>query len=56
VQVQVTCPTDKVKVELRYTLPLFTPLVGQLLGGNLSLRADAIGTNFTEPVLACVPT
>jgi hypothetical protein len=56
VDVKVTCPSGKVKVELLYTLPLFTPLVGELLGGSLSLRADAIGSNFTEPVIACVPT
>lgn len=56
VQVNVTCPSGKVMVELRYTLPLFTPIVGQLLGGSLSLRADAIGTNFTDPPVACVPS
>lgn len=56
VDVEVTCPSGKVMVELRYTLPLFTPIVGQLLGGSLSLRANAIGSNFTEPVIACVPT
>lgn len=56
VTVQVTCPSGKVMVELRYTLPLFTPLVGELLGGSLSLRAEAIGSNFTDPVLPCVPT
>jgi Flp pilus assembly protein TadG len=56
VQVDVTCPSGKVMVELRYTLPLFTPIVGQLLGGSLSLRADAIGTNFTDPLVACVPS
>lgn len=56
VQVQVTCPSDKVMVELRYTHQLFTPIVGELLGGSLSMRADAIGRNFTDPPLVCTPT
>lgn len=56
VDVQVTCPSGKVMVELRYTLELFTPLVGELLGGSLSLRADSIGTNFTDPPLPCTAT
>lgn len=56
VEVQVTCPSGKVMVELRYTHVLFTPIIGELLGGSLSMRAAAIGSNFTDPPVACTPT
>jgi Flp pilus assembly protein TadG len=54
VDVQVTCPTGKVGVEVGYTLPLITPLLGPLLGDDFALRAQSIGTNFTDA--ACSPT
>jgi TadE-like protein len=57
VDVQVTCPPgDKVMVELQYELDLYTPMVGELLGGTLALSADAIGQNFTDPPEACMPS
>jgi TadE-like protein len=54
VAVDVTCPSGKIKVELQHELNLFTPLVGEFLGGSLSLRADAIGSNFTDGT--CTPS
>jgi Flp pilus assembly protein TadG len=58
VTVVVTCPAGDtiITVELRHEFRLFTPIVGELLGGSLSLRADAIGRNFTDPALPCDPS
>lgn len=56
VDVVVDCPDAnlEVGVTLRHTLQLFTPIVGQLLGGSLYLTARSVGTNFTDA--ACTPT
>jgi Flp pilus assembly protein TadG len=49
VTVDVCSVGNKIKVELHHEFDLFTPIVGELLGGSLSLRADAIGSNYTDP-------
>jgi Flp pilus assembly protein TadG len=55
VTVTVCSVASKIKVELRHEFQLFTPIVGELLGGSLSLRADAVGSNYTDPPEALPP-
>ncbi len=58
VEIDIMCPPDvpagKVGLHIQYTLELYTPLVGTLLGGSIPLDVRSVGTNFTEG--ACEPT
>lgn len=56
VDIEVDCPDAdlEIGVTLRHTLQLFTPLVGELLGGSIPLTARSVGTNFTDA--ECTPT
>lgn len=56
VDVVVDCPDAdlEVGVTLQHTLQLFTPIVGQLLGGSIPLSARSVGTNFTDA--SCTPS
>lgn len=58
VDVEVQCPPDvpagKIGIRVSFTLDVFTPLVGPLLGGSLPLEARSVGTNFTDAT--CDPT
>jgi TadE-like protein len=57
VDVEVLCdpdaPAGKIGVRVAYTVEVFTPIVGPMLG-DLDLEAEAVGTNFTDA--ACDPT
>lgn len=59
VDVDVLCPTDvppgTVGVRIRYTLQIFTPIIGPLLGGSIPLESRSVGTNFTALLCQASP-